>query len=40
MLISGMHDNRSLEAVIGAVCFIADLKYRMEGDTIILYDKD
>lgn len=37
-LISGVHDNKSLDAVIDAVCFIAGLKHRAEGDVIILYN--
>lgn len=37
-LFSGTHDNKSLEAVIEAICFTTGLKSREEGNTIILYD--
>ena len=36
-IISGTHDNKSLEAVIEAICFTTGLKYREEGKNIILY---
>lgn len=36
-LISGMHDNKSIEAVVESVCFIAGLKYTTEGGRIIIY---
>jgi len=37
-LISGSHDNKSLEAVIEAICFTTGLKYRENNGSIILYD--
>lgn len=37
-LISGSHDNKSLEAVLEAICFTTGLKYREGGDNIILYE--
>lgn len=37
-LISGRHDNKSLDAVIDAICFTTGLKYKEEGDTILLYE--
>ena len=36
-IISGTHDNKSLEAVIEAICFTTGLKYMEEGKSIILY---
>lgn len=36
--ISGTHDNKSLEAVVEAICFTTGLKSRHEEDSIILYD--
>lgn len=36
-IISGTHDNKSIEAVIDAICFTTRLKYRTDGNTIILY---
>lgn len=36
-IISGTHDNKSLEAVIEAICFTTGLKYREEEKSIILY---
>lgn len=37
-IISGTHDNKSIEAVVEAICFTTGLKYREEGDNIILYE--
>lgn len=37
-LISGIHDNKSLQSVLDAVCFAAGLKQRKEKDRIILYE--
>lgn len=38
-IISGTHDNKSLEAVVEAICFTTGLKSRNSNDgTIILYD--
>lgn len=37
-LISGTHDNKSLEAVIEAICFTTGLQHKEEGDSIILYE--
>lgn len=37
-LISGRHDNKSLEAVIDAICFTTGLKQKEEGEYIILYE--
>lgn len=37
--ITGIHDNKSIEAVIEAICFTTGLRSRLEGDNIILYDK-
>lgn len=36
-VISGTHDNKSLEAVIEAICFTTGLKHKGEGKNIILY---
>lgn len=36
-VLSGIHDNKSLEAVLEAICFTTGLKIKHEGDTIILY---
>ncbi|MDR2968309.1 MAG: FecR domain-containing protein [Tannerellaceae bacterium] len=36
-LISGTHDNKSVEAVIDAICFTTKLKHREDGENIILY---
>lgn len=36
-LISGRHDNKSLKAVIDAICFTTGLKSKEEGEYIILY---
>lgn len=35
--ISGVHDNRSFEAVLESVCFTAGLRFKKEGETYILY---
>lgn len=37
--ITGTHDNKSIEAVIEAICFTTGLHSREEGEKIILYDK-
>lgn len=37
-LISGSHDNKSLQSVLEAVCFAAGLKQRIENGKIILYE--
>lgn len=37
--ITGTHDNKSIEAVIEAICFTTGLHSRQEGDNIIIYDK-
>lgn len=37
--ITGTHDNKSVEAVIEAICFTTGLRSRFEGDNIVLYDK-
>lgn len=37
--ITGTHDNKSIEAVIEAICFTTGLHSRREGDNIIIYDK-
>ena len=37
-IISGTHDNKSIEAVIEAICFTTGLKFRKEANNIILYD--
>lgn len=37
--ITGTHDNKSIEAVIEAICFTTGLQSRREGDSIIIYDK-
>lgn len=36
-LISGTHDNKSVEAVIDAICFTTGLRYREDEGNIILY---
>lgn len=36
--ITGTHDNKSIEAVIEAICFTTGLHSRQEGDKIILYE--
>lgn len=37
-IISGAHDNKSLEAVVEAICFITGLRSRTEGEDIIIYE--
>lgn len=37
--ITGTHDNKSIEAVIEAICFTTGLQSRREGENIIIYDK-
>lgn len=37
--ITGTHDNKSIEAVIEAICFTTGLHSRQDGDNIIIYDK-
>lgn len=37
-VISGTHDNKSIEAVIEAICFTTGLKFRNEGESIIIYE--
>lgn len=37
--ITGTHDNKSIEAVVEAICFTTGLHSRHEGDDIILYEK-
>lgn len=37
-LISGTHDNKSLEAVIDAICFTTGLRHKEEKDSIILFE--
>lgn len=37
ILISGEHDNKSLEAVLESICFTGNLKLIKEGDTYTLY---
>lgn len=37
-LISGTHDNKSLEAVVDAISFTTGLKHKEEGDSIILFE--
>jgi len=36
--ISGSHDNKSLEAVVEAICFTTGLKYTQNGDTILIHE--
>ncbi len=36
-LISGIHDNKNLDAIVESICFATGLKQRAEGDTIILF---
>ena len=36
--ITGTHDNKSIDAVIEAICFTTGLRSREEGDKIILYE--
>ncbi len=35
--ISGQHDNKSLEAVLQSIEYITGIKYKIEGDTILLF---
>lgn len=37
-IISGMHDNKSIEAVVDAICFTTGLKHKEEGNYIILHE--
>lgn len=37
-IISGMHDNKNIQAVVEAICFTTGLKQKSEGDYIILYE--
>lgn len=37
-IISGTSDNKSLEAVVEAICFTTGLKHKKEGENIILYE--
>lgn len=37
-IISGSHDNKSLESVIKSICFTTGLKYKKNGEKIILYE--
>ena len=37
--ITGTHDNKSIEAVIEAICFTTGLRSKREGGNIILYEK-
>lgn len=36
-LISGEHDNRSLESVLESISFVSGVKYKKERDTIVFY---
>ena len=36
-IITGTHDNKSLKAVIDAVCFTTGLRSQQKGDKIIIY---
>lgn len=36
-LITGEHDNKSLDSVLKSIAFISDIKYRKEGRDILLY---
>ncbi len=38
-IISGTHDNKSIEAVVEAICFTTGLKYKTDGENIILYEQ-
>lgn len=38
-VITGTHDNKSIEAVVEAICFTTGLHSRQEGNKIIIYDK-
>lgn len=37
ILVSGQHDNKSLESVLKSISFIGNIKFRKEENTIILY---
>lgn len=37
VLLSGTHDNRSLESVLQSICFSAGLQYKKEGDRYLIY---
>lgn len=37
VLLSGTHDNKSLESVLQSICFSAGLKYRKEGERYLIY---
>lgn len=37
-VISGTHDNTTIEAIVNAICFTTGLHYRMEGENIIIYE--
>lgn len=37
-VISGTHDNKSLEAVVEAICYTTGLSYRAEGQDIVIYE--
>ena len=37
--ITGTHDNKSIEAVIEAICFTTGLRSKREGGNIVLYEK-
>ena len=36
-LISGQHDNKTLEAVLRSIEYASGIRYRAEGDSIVLY---
>lgn len=36
-LISGEHDNQSLESVLESISFVSGVKYKKEGETIVFY---
>ncbi len=38
-ILSGTHDNKSIESVIESVCFTTGLKYKEENGNIILYEE-
>ena len=38
-LITGEHDNKSLESVLKSIEFISDINYKKEGRNILLYKK-
>ena len=37
-IISGTHDNKSIEAVVESICFTTGLKQKKDGENIILYE--